>query len=72
MNSQPIPDGPLLAVTKQIIRATVSIGIDEAGSRLLGSTAWNYMKRVIKPVYGQLENKYPREGRCNSLFRFVR
>ncbi len=52
-------DKPLVAITKQVLRKAAEIGINEAGSRVMGPTAWGYLKTVIKPIYRELEKRFP-------------
>ena len=53
-------DSTLLAVTKKVLWEAAKIGIDEAGNRVVGPTAWRYLKRVVNPVYDELQRRYPR------------
>jgi hypothetical protein len=49
----------LLSTVKKIIFVGVEIGLDEAGSRLLGPTAWKYCKKIVSPVIDVLKEEYP-------------
>ena len=49
----------LLSTVKKIIVVGVEIGLDEAGSRLLGPTAWKYCKKIVSPVMDVLKEEYP-------------
>jgi len=48
----------LISVTKQVIRAAAKFGIDEAGSRIMGS-AWKPFKAMLSPVINELEKRFP-------------
>ena len=50
----------LLSLAKKIIREGAIIGLDEAGSRIAGPTAWRYVKKVMAPVVQELEKRYPK------------
>jgi len=50
----------LLALTKKIIRGAVGVGIDEAGARICGPTAWKYVKKALSPVITELEHRFPK------------
>jgi tetratricopeptide (TPR) repeat protein len=47
-------------VAKAVLREAVKFGLDEAGSRVCGQTAWNAVKKVLAPVFGELERRYPK------------
>lgn len=49
-----------LSLAKKIIRESAIIGLDEAGSRIAGPTAWRYVKKVMAPVVKELEKRYPK------------
>ena len=49
----------LLAVTREIILNTAEVGLDEAGTRLLGPTAWRFLKKAATPVFDRLKQQYP-------------
>ncbi len=49
-----------LSLAKKIIREGAIIGLDEAGSRIAGPTAWRYVKKVMTPVVEELEKRYPK------------
>lgn len=49
----------LISVTKQIIRAAAKLGIEEAGTRVMGS-AWAPFKAMLSPVFGELEKRNPK------------
>ncbi len=49
-----------LSLAKKIIREGAIIGLDEAGSRIAGPTAWRYVKKVMAPVVEELEKRYPK------------
>ena len=48
----------LVSVTKQVIRAAAKFGIEEAGTRIMGS-AWTPFKAMLSPVFSELEKRYP-------------
>lgn len=48
----------ILAIAKNIIRKAAEIGLDQAGY-LIMSGAWPYFKKILAPVVGELEKKYP-------------
>ena len=50
----------LLLVGKKIIRGAVEIGLDEAGARICGPTAWKYVKAALTPAFEELEKRFPR------------
>lgn len=57
---QPISgSAPLMAVAKNVIREAAKIGLDEAGARILGPTAWKPFKQILMPVVEELERRYP-------------
>lgn len=47
-----------ISVTKQIIRAAAKLGVEEAGTRIMGS-AWGPFKAILTPVFDELEKRYP-------------
>ncbi len=49
----------LISVTKQVIRAAAKFGIEEAGTRIMGS-AWAPFKAMLSPVFGELGRRYPK------------
>jgi len=49
----------LVSVTKQVIRAAAKYGIEEAGTRIMGS-AWAPFKAMLSPVFVELEKRYPK------------
>lgn len=49
----------LLGVTKEIILNVAELGLEEAGNRILGATAWHFFKQASKPVFDHLKQKYP-------------
>lgn len=50
----------LLALAKKIIRKAGEIGLEEAGNRICGPTAWTYVKKIISPIVTELEKRYPK------------
>jgi tetratricopeptide (TPR) repeat protein len=50
----------LLSVAKDIIRQAATIGLDEAGTRICGPTAWGYFKKILAPVVDRLKHQYPK------------
>jgi hypothetical protein len=53
----------LIEVTREIILNTAQVGLDEAGTRILGPTAWRFLKQAANPVFERLKQQYP------NLFR---
>lgn len=49
----------IVDTASDVIIGGVKFGLDEAGSRLLGPTAWNGFKRVISPVIRRLQKRFP-------------
>jgi tetratricopeptide (TPR) repeat protein len=49
----------LISVTKRIIRQAAIVGIEEAGTRIMGS-AWPVFKKVLTPVFEELQNRFPK------------
>ena len=49
----------LVSVTKQVIRAAATLGIEEAGTRIMGS-AWKPFKAMLSPVVAELERRNPK------------
>ena len=43
----------------EVIIEAVRFGLDEAGARLLGPTAWNGFKRVTAPIVKRLQRRFP-------------
>lgn len=52
-----MPSG-LINVAKQVLRAAVKLGVEEAGSRICGA-AWPALKQILTPVAAELEKRYP-------------
>jgi len=50
----------LLAIAKKVIREAVGIGIEEAGARICGPTAWKYIKAALSPAVDELEHRFPK------------
>jgi hypothetical protein len=50
---------PLVTLAKTVIRTAAKIGLNEAGTRILGPTVWGYFKEFFAPVWMELENRYP-------------
>ncbi len=50
----------IVNVTKLVLREAVKWGLDEAGSRVCGQTAWGVLKSVLMPVVEELERRYPK------------
>ena len=44
--------------TKALVKSAAKLGVEEAGTRLLGS-GWKYAKAVLEPTYSELARKYP-------------
>ena len=49
----------LVEIAKCVVINAAEIGVEDAGSRLMGS-AWPYLKSALKPLFGELEHRYPR------------
>ena len=49
----------LVDTAGEVLIEAVKFGLDEAGARLLGSTAWNVFKRVVAPVVKRLQRRFP-------------
>lgn len=49
----------LVSTAKRIIMVGVEVGLEEAGSRILGPTAWKYFKIILSPIIDELQNRYP-------------
>lgn len=49
----------LVDTAGEVIIEAVKFGLDEAGARLLGPTAWNVFKRVVAPVVKRLQRRFP-------------
>lgn len=49
----------LVDTAREVAIEAVKFGLDEAGTRLLGPTAWNGFKRVISPVMKRLQKRFP-------------
>lgn len=50
----------ILSLCQKIVRAAVGIGLEEAGNRLCGPTAWRFIKTALSPVVEELEKRYPK------------
>jgi len=50
----------LLLLTKKVIRSAVGVGLDEAGARICGPTAWKYVKASLTPVVDDMEHRFPK------------
>jgi len=50
---------PLVAIAQDVVRAAGKVAVNEAGSRVLGPTAWRYFKEIFAPVWTELEKRYP-------------
>lgn len=49
----------LIDVTKKIIKVGVVIGLDAAGTVLVGQPAWGFLKKISSPVIDELKIHYP-------------
>jgi tetratricopeptide (TPR) repeat protein len=49
----------ILEVGKQILLAAVDLGIEEAGTRICGPTAWKVIKKLLEPVFAEIKRRYP-------------
>lgn len=44
---------------KEVIRGAAEFGLEEAGNRILGPTAWGFCKVIMKPGLDMLRSKFP-------------
>jgi hypothetical protein len=49
----------LVDTASEVIVEAVKFGLDEAGARVLGPTAWNGFKRIASPVIKRLQKRFP-------------
>jgi len=49
----------LVDTARAVLVAGVNLGLDEAGTRLLGPTAWKGFKQVLSPVVERLKQRFP-------------
>ncbi len=49
----------LVDTASEVIVEAVKFGLDEAGARILGPTAWNGFKRIASPVIKTLQKRFP-------------
>jgi len=49
----------LVDAARDVIIEGVKFGLDEAGTRLLGPTAWRGFKQVISPVIKRIQQRFP-------------
>ncbi len=49
----------LISVVRNIILGAAEVALDEAGTRIVGPTAWKYLRKVIQPVYESLTKRFP-------------
>jgi tetratricopeptide (TPR) repeat protein len=49
----------ILSIAKEIIRNAAILGLDEAGNRIAGPTAWRFIKIGLAPVVEELERRFP-------------
>lgn len=57
---QPQPSSPVfLGVVKRVILSASKVGLEEAGTRILGPTAWKYARAVLEPVFTELLKQFP-------------
>lgn len=49
----------LINTAGDIVIEAVKFGLDEAGARILGPTAWNGFKLILTPVIKKLKQKFP-------------
>jgi hypothetical protein len=52
----------ILSITKTILLNTAKVGMEEAGTRLMGS-AWPYLKAALEPLFQELTRRNPRFAR---------
>ncbi len=50
----------IILLAQKVIRSSVGVGLEEAGTRICGPTAWNYVKAVLSPVVDKLQSSYPK------------
>ena len=48
-----------LRLCQNIVRNSLEIGIDAAGEKLCGQSAWKKIKKVLSPVAKELERRFP-------------
>lgn len=49
----------ILGVFKEVLKNAAQWGLDEAGTRILGNSAWKFCKTVLKPTLSAMEVRYP-------------
>lgn len=49
----------LVVVTKEVLLNIAEVGLDEAGTRLLGLTGWKFAKKAATPVFNEIAKKFP-------------
>jgi len=49
----------LVDTARAVLIAGVNLGLDEAGTRLLGPTAWRGFRQVLSPVVERLRQRFP-------------
>jgi tetratricopeptide (TPR) repeat protein len=50
----------IVDIAKKVLRKAVGIGIDLAGEAICTPKLWDFFKKVLAPVFKELEQKYPR------------
>jgi tetratricopeptide (TPR) repeat protein len=50
----------ILLLAKKVVRGAVGVGLEEAGTRICGPTAWNYAKTILSPVVDELKRRFPK------------
>lgn len=51
---------PWVRLGKKILLGAVGVGLEEAGLRVCGPTAWKYLEKVFEPVVAELKTRFPR------------
>lgn len=49
----------LIDTTGDVLIEAVKFGLEEAGVRILGPTAWNGFKRIMSPIVKKLQQRFP-------------
>ena len=50
----------IVSLVESVVRAGVGIGLEEAGTRICGPTAWKFVKAMATPVFDELQHRYPK------------
>ncbi len=49
-----------ISLAKKVVREAVGIGLEEAGTRICGPTAWKYVQKLLSPVIDELQHRFPK------------